>query len=250
LAQILDPISGVTFIGNVDDLEQTDIYNVDLRWEYFFNTGEMISFTTFYKHFNNPIELVAFQGESPNNITPRNADNARVIGLEFELKKKLTFISPALENLSLGTNVTYVNSKVKMTSGEYEDRLLELRTGETIDDTRTMQGQSPYIINAYLNYNDAEKGIEGNISYNVQGESLQVVGIRRNADVFTQSFHGLNMKLAKRLGKEQKWKVSVSAKNILNQKRLSVYKSYNAEDQVYRLIKPGVGFSLGVGYTM
>lgn len=250
LAQILDPITGITFIGNVDDLEQTDIYNVDLRWEYFFNRGEMVSLTTFYKYFDNPIEIVAFQGESPNNITPRNADNARVIGVEFELKKKLTFISPALENMSIGTNITYVNSKVKMTQGEYEDRLLELRTGETIDDTRTMQGQSPYIINAYLNYNNAEKGIEGNISYNVQGESLRVVGIRRNADVFTQPFHGLNMKLGKRLGKNDKWKVSVSAKNILNQKRLSVYRSFQAEDQVWRLIRPGVGFSIGASYTM
>jgi hypothetical protein len=250
LAQILDPITGITFIGNVDNLEQTDIYNLDLRWEYFFNTGEMVSLTTFYKYFDNPIEIVAFQGESPTNITPRNADNARVIGLEFELKKKLTFISSSLENLSIGMNVTYVNSRVKMTQIEYEDRLLELRTGETTGDTRTMQGQSPYIVNAYLNYNDVDKGIEGNISYNVQGESLQVVGIRRNADVFMQSFHGLNMKVAKRLGKENKWKISVSAKNMLNQKRFSVYRSFQAEDQIWRSIRPGVGFSFGASYTM
>lgn len=250
LAQILDPISGITFIGNVDDLNQTNIYNVDLRWEYFFNRGEMVSFTTFFKHFDNPIEIVAFQGESPNNLTPRNADNARVIGLEFELKKKLGFIAPALENLAFGTNITYVNSRVKMTEGEYQDRLLEARVGETIEDTRQMQGQSPYIINAYLNYNHLELGMEANISYNVQGESLEVVGIRRNSDVYTQSFHSLNMKLAKRLGKENQWKISLSAKNILNQKNESVYRSFQAEDQIFRLIDPGFGFSFGVGYTL
>ncbi len=247
LAQILDPVSGITFIGNVDDLDQTNIVNLDLRWEYFFNRGEMVSFTTFFKYFDNPIEIVAFQGESPNNLTPRNADNARVIGLEFELKKNLGFIASALDKLAFGTNVTYVHSRVKMTEGEYEDRLIELRTNETIDNYRTMQGQSPFIINAYLNY--LHNGLEANISYNVQGESLEVVGVRRNSDVFTQPFHSLNLKVGKRFGSDDQWKVSLNAKNVLNQENVSLYKSFESTDRIFRKLRPGVGFTVGVGYT-
>ena len=49
-AKIVDPITGITFIGNID-LEQTNIDNADLRWEYFFGSGEMISASAFFKNF-------------------------------------------------------------------------------------------------------------------------------------------------------------------------------------------------------
>ena len=52
-AEIVDVLSGMTFIGNVD-LVQTDIQNMDLRYETFFNSNQMLSLSGFYKTSVNP----------------------------------------------------------------------------------------------------------------------------------------------------------------------------------------------------
>ena len=73
-ATIIDPLTGRTFIGgffpdiNVSTgeiiwdgrLRQTDIQNIDIRWEVFGEGGEMFSVSGFYKSFKNPIEIVQF----------------------------------------------------------------------------------------------------------------------------------------------------------------------------------------------
>ncbi|MCB0586805.1 MAG: TonB-dependent receptor, partial [Phaeodactylibacter sp.] len=53
---IFDEIRNVIVLGN-EDLMITEVDNADFRWEYFFERGEMISFSLFYKNFTNPIEL-------------------------------------------------------------------------------------------------------------------------------------------------------------------------------------------------
>jgi|TARA_B110000263_G_scaffold242959_1_gene249107 outer membrane receptor protein involved in Fe transport len=47
----------------------------------------MYAFSTFYKDFTNPIELVVYNGANPNDYTPRNVESAKVYGLEFEFRK-------------------------------------------------------------------------------------------------------------------------------------------------------------------
>ena len=87
-AQIFDPISKITFIGNLD-LEETHINNYDLRWEYFYGRGEMISISGFYKTFDGHIELTAFD-TAPDQLTPRNSGNSTVLGVEIEFRKNIT----------------------------------------------------------------------------------------------------------------------------------------------------------------
>ncbi len=45
--------------------------------------GLLISLSGFFKHFKNPIEMVPFQ-LSPNNIQPKNVNEAYVYGAELE----------------------------------------------------------------------------------------------------------------------------------------------------------------------
>lgn len=44
-----------------------------------------------------------------------------------------------------------------MSQQEFESRQLAARDGQTIDDERDLQGQSPYLINVGLRYDDNEK---------------------------------------------------------------------------------------------
>ena len=249
-AQIVDRISGRTFLGNIN-LVQTNINNLDLRWEMFQKQGQMISVSGFYKRFVNPIELVAFDAAAPDNFQPQNVGNANVYGLELEVKRKLNFVSKdTAYSTSVGINITLVESLVEMTEGEKQGRIDAARDGETFNDTRDMVGQSPYIVNAFLNYNHLASGTEFALSYNVQGPRLTVVGVSRNPDVYEMPFHSLNLKATKKFGKRDHWKASLSAQNILGAERYFEYVSYGAENQVFSLLKPHRNYSIGIGYIL
>ncbi|MDO9159162.1 MAG: TonB-dependent receptor, partial [Burkholderiaceae bacterium] len=87
-AEILDPITGRTFIGGLypettnggsevlwdGNLTSTRINNFDLRWEMFQQRGEMFSVSAFYKTFERPIEIVQFLSD-PGTFQPRNVGN-------------------------------------------------------------------------------------------------------------------------------------------------------------------------------
>jgi len=249
IAQIEDRISGRTFIGNID-LVSTDITNADLRWEYYLPKGEIFSVSAFYKGFTNPIELTAFDATSPNSFTPRNVGDAQVVGLEFEVKKNLGFIHPVLDKFKLGVNTTLVHSQVAMTDEEIAGREIALRTGEVLGDTRQMVGQSPYLINVGLTYLDRDRGWEGNVSFNTQGERLSIVGIGNVPDVYERPFDSLNLKVSKLFGATQQWKASLGVQNILGDTRERVYRAYNDADQIFDLFNPGPMVNMGISYKL
>src|SRR5690606_35200101 len=70
-ASIYDPITKRFFNGNLN-LRQTDIDNYDFRWERIASGGDMISFSTFFKHFSGHIEMVTYD-VATDNVKPRNA---------------------------------------------------------------------------------------------------------------------------------------------------------------------------------
>ena len=252
IAQVYDAISDQTFIGNID-LEQSNIDNYDVRWEGFYSEGQMFSVSGFYKDFKNPIELVAFSSSAPNDLQPRNIGNAEVIGLEFEFRKNLGFVAENLNGLSTGANFTFVKSRAELDqseNGEYESRLASSRNGETISTTRQMQGQSPYIINGYLNYTNVERAWEANISYNVQGPSLAIVGIGLNPDVYTVPFHDMSIKVSKGIGAENRVRLSLGANNLLNSNKSKVYKSFGSADKIYEQFRPFRTFSLSLNWSI
>lgn len=245
LVQIIDRISNRVFIGNLE-LEQTDITNYDIRWEYFLGSGQAVSLSGFYKSFDGPIEMTVFNDLATNNFTPRNVGDATVYGVEVELKKTLEFVG--LPNFTLNGNVAIVNSEVDMSAEEFESRKFFARDGETVESTRDMALQSPYLINAGLSYRNIDRGWNGNISFNVQGKRLSIVGIGTVPDVYEQPFESLNFKLSKKVG--ENLTVGFSAKNILNANREFLYESFGSEDRLFSRIDPGQTFSVSVGYRI
>ena len=247
IAQIFDPITDRTFIGNID-LVETNINNFDLRWELFQERGQNISFSVFYKDFKNPIELVSFQSD-PRSFQPRNVSNAKVYGIELEARKGLSFISEALKNFSLNANVSFIESEVQMSDEEFQARMSFQRTGETIKDTRQLQGQSPFLINGGLQF-DNQNGFETALTYNVQGERLSVVGINSSPDVFDQPFHSLNLNVNKTLGGvDGKVRIGVGAENILGDKIESFSKNFQSGDKIFSSLTPATRFRLRFAYT-
>lgn len=242
LAEIFDPISSNTFIGNLN-LQPTYIDNFDLRYELYGAEGDFIAFSGFYKSFDDPIEL-SFIRRAYGQFTPLNLGDSQVIGGEFELRKRLDFIR-GLENIRFIANVSIIDSKQEYSDDEREGRLDNLREGETLDDTRQLQGQSPYLLNAGFTFDSEESTWQGGIFYNVQGKTLQIVGAGDIADVYTLPFHNVKLNLSKTFGNKQNSTLSLSFDNLLDDDIESVYQSFGTEDQLYSKWNPGQRISLG-----
>lgn len=81
--------------------------------------------------------------------------------------------------------------------------------------------------------------------YNVQGKTLEVVGLAQNPDVYVQPFHSLNFNMSKKLGASQRSVISLNVENLLNQDREQLYESYGAAMRPFQFRSPGRRFSLG-----
>lgn len=260
IAQIADPKTGRSFIGgltvvdgiNEEAIKVTRINNFDVRWEMFQQKGQTFSVSGFYKKFNNPIELVTFSESATSTFQPRNLGDAQVFGLELEGRKNLGFITPQLSNFAFNTNVSFIRSRLEMdkrAGGEYESRKNNLRTGETLSDFRQMQGQSPFLLNAGLSYTKIESGFDVGLFYNVQGKTLAIVGVANSPDVYDQSFHSLNFKASKFIGKMAKAKLSLNVQNIMNDTRESRYESFGSESQIFTSRNEGRTFTVKYSYS-
>lgn len=245
--QIFDPIANRTFIGNLD-LQPTYVNNFDLRYEFFAGEGEMLAASVFYKDFTDPIELTFFES-APSQLTPRNLGNAEVYGFEVEFRKKLGFILESLDDLKVNFNASVIESSLTMFEAEFNRRELAAREGQTIDRERELQGQSPYLINAGLDYTNDDLGLQGGFFYNVQGETLEVVGTGIVPDVFTQPFHSFNFKMRKTLGEEGKSAISLRVENIFDDERESFYRSFGGQSEIFSVRQPFRTFSLDYTYN-
>ena len=246
-AQIEDVLTGITFIGNLD-LQNTIISNLDARYEYFFEGGQTVALSGFYKYFQNPIELVAYSAAAPSNFQPRNVGNATVAGVEFEVRKNLGFMR--LSNFEINSNFSYIYSAVTRDSTEYSARVASARIGEVIDKLRPMQGQSPYMVNIGLNYNNPKKDLQGGLFYNVQGEKLYIVGVADNPDVYEVPFHSLNFNLLKTFGEERQYQMGFAVSNILDDTRDRIFVSYNSFSPYFSRWAPGRTFKLTFRYSI
>jgi hypothetical protein len=245
LAEIFDPINSTFFIGNID-VQPSYIDNFDIRYEKYGEGGDFFALSGFFKSFTDPIELSFIRGAT-GQFTPLNLGDAKVFGGEVELRKNLGFIS-GLENINFNMNFSLIESQQEYSDDERASRLDNLRDGETLDDNRQLQGQSPYLINIGLNYDD-DSGWQGGLFYNTQGKTLQIVGSEDIPNVFTLPFHNVKFNISKSFGEKDRSTIALRFENLLDDDIESVYESFGAEDQIYSKWNPGQNISLSYSIT-
>lgn len=230
-----------TIVGN-PDLKRTLIDNFDLKWEYYFRPGEVISAAVFYKNFTDPIEMVDNPVAVNPEISYQNVDKARNYGIEMDFRKKLTFIN-FLKNISLGVNFAYIKSEVSIDE-------LELESIRALDpdhpDTRPLFGQAPYIVNVLLGYTSEKIGLSANLIYNVSGPRIALVTKGGTPEVFQQPFNQLDFNISKTINEH--FTIIVTADNLLNSVNREVY-TYNSVDYPFYEYSLGSTFGLKISYN-
>ncbi len=231
--------------GNFN-LKNCYVDNLDLRYEWYPSRGEVISLAAFYKHFDSPIEWVyTLSGGTDVIYSYKNARSADNYGLELDIRKSLDFIG--LRNFSWSFNGSLIHSRVHFEPGsnEYD---------------RPMQGQSPYLVNTGLFYNNQRQHLSVNLLYNRIGKRIVGVGrtegggdASRNIrvpDSYEMPRDGFDLTASKRWGR---WEAKLAIRDLLNQS--IVFKQFQTVgdkeiQQVTRKYKPGRNINLSVTVTL
>lgn len=208
----LAPFNYYDFDRNADafgnpDLKTAKIDNVDLRWELYPSNAETISLGAFYKKFKDPIEQYLIQG-SNLIYSYTNADEATNYGVEAEVRKSLDGITSSrfINNLTLVLNGALISSDIKLPASL-----------DNLEQNRAMQGQSPYIFNASLFYNNFEKGLQFSIMHNVYGRRIFAVGDKdQNATQYEMPRNQIDLTVTKQFGEHLQLKFGIQ--DILNQR--------------------------------
>lgn len=239
-----DTKNGFFNVGN-PNLTRTLINNYDLRYELYPRSGELIALSVFYKSFQDPI-IRAF---NPRATIPElsyiNVDEAEVYGVELELRKNLSFITPALEHFYFSANLALIESSYPIPADE-------LANHQSIDPTydqteRPFQGQAPFVVNGILSYINPDKGWESSISYNLSGSKLYNIALFGTPDVYEAQFPLMNFKVSKRF--VNRYQISFTARNILNpmNKKTQDYKGREYIAESYQL---GTSLGLSLAYII
>jgi len=230
-------------VGN-PNLERTLVDNFDIRWEVFPSPEETFSISAFYKKFQDPIEKsINTQGSENIIFQFRNVDQAELVGVELEFRKKLGFLGDPLENFRLGSNVSLIHSTVDIP----EQELISIRANRpNASSTRSMFGQSPFIVNAFLQYQN-RKGTEANINFNVQGERITFISKEGTPNVKEQPYPLLDMNIQHQIF--PRVRVKASASNLLNAVSEETF-HFKGQDFFFSRSQLGRSFSLGVTYNL
>ncbi len=241
-----DFVNNRVITGN-PTLNNAEIDNYDFRYEFYPTPAEVISIAAFYKNFKNPIEVI-FDGVNNANLTFGNAESAYSAGFEIEVKKSLDKLtaSPLLSKINLVFNGAFIYSRVKLGAASQNQ-----------SDNRPLQGQSPYIINAGINYNDAKKNTQISLLFNVIGKRIYAVGNSFAAgypDWYEMPRNVVDFTFSKEIAKNLMLKGGIT--DILNQRNLIIQdgnkdNTFDSNvDQIIQSYSPGRTYSLGVVYTL
>jgi len=225
------------------DLKTAFIDNIDLRWEMYPNPGELISIGGFYKKFTDPIETyLSITTENPQ-LYYGNAPEATSWGVEFEFRKSLASlgVSRFLRNTSVNLNAAYIQSNV------------DVGTAATNQiQNRPLQGQSPYIINVGLYYNDPETGFSVNTAYNVFGPRIFSVGDKIFPSWWEMPRQSLDFQIAKIW--QRRFETKLNIQNLLNA-ATRLYQDNNNDNEIkvdqealIQRYQVGTQFSVGLSW--
>lgn len=171
-----DVLNGDDLEGN-PNLQRTRIDNVDLRWEWYPASGEVLSIGLFAKRFDQPIERVyRAAGASSRFIGFVNAESAENYGVELEARKGLAFMGRLFEPFSVFSNLTLMRSEIDLGANQ----------SAATNPQRRMVGQAPYVLNAGLAYASASGSTSATILLNRVGDRIEAAGDLPLPDVVQQ----------------------------------------------------------------
>ncbi|AFS36168.1 TonB-dependent receptor domain-containing protein [Alteromonas macleodii] len=196
----IDPLTEFLVRGS-PSLVETELTNIDFRWEWYMSQGNNLSVALFYKDMENPIEMVQFDGgEGVPQLLTANGQEGELYGIEFEFLHDLGFISDNFSNFFVSGNMTLSDSEVTIGSGDQESLFSQQAreayggtiTATITNDKRRLVGHSEWVANLQLGWDSDNGEHSASLVYNSFGERIIAPGVRGFEDGIEKPFHSLD----------------------------------------------------------
>jgi len=238
---LLGRTTGVNNYKNVSEKSYSDIYNFDLKYEWFLGNGELLSLALFTKRINHPVNQAIVDGATGTRGYFRTGEYAYASGIEFEMRKNILKTQINKPLLSLGMNAAYTKTRQKL----YDKIEGTLTTSFGKKEEDKLQGASPFIINGYIRVHPIH-------SENIQS-NLNLVGNYFSDRIFTLASLEYGNDIEKGVATVdliwrntlyKKLEVNFAAKNILDP-NIEIIRKVNDKENI-TLSKYKRGITLGI----
>lgn len=191
--QYTDPDSDRLFIGN-PYLVDTEILNLDARWEWYFARQQYVTFGVFYKDLEKPVEASIIDQGGARFQTYLNAPQAVLMGAEFEAKKYFEFESGvdfvANKRWLVQGNYTFTDSEVQVDPDDMVFATQGLGVAQPasffIVDGSRLQGQSEHLANLQLGWEDDAARSQATVIVNYASERSSARGLPGEPDLIQE----------------------------------------------------------------
>jgi len=199
--------------GNPDLLNDpafSSIINVDLKYEWFMDRGEILSLGAFAKTINDPVNLVSANDATGTQRFFRTGDKAEVYGAELEVRKGLLLDKEEEKLLTAGLNVTYTYTRQDLESvtGTFSTNFNR--------DSDELQGASPFLINADVSYSPTFGTYKpvGNLVFSYFSDRIDALGSGQLGNIIEKGVATLDFVWKNNV--TDNFEINFSAKNLLD----------------------------------
>ena len=241
---ILGHQTGVNYV-NVKDVSYSDVLNLDLKYEWFISSDEIISLGAFAKQIKNPVNLVVANDATGTQRYFRTGDKAQIAGLELEVRKNILDNNLGNSLLSTGFNVSYMYTEQDLFStvqGIYSTSFNRK--------TEQLQGASPLLINADLNFKPnfgTKVSPTMNLVYSYFSDRIFALGSGQLGNKIEKGFSTLDFVWENQIGEH--FQLNFRAKNLLNPNVKIIREITNNQEVVLENYKQGMNLGLQLKYN-
>lgn len=180
----IDPESDREFTGN-PFLVDTEIKNLDARWEWYFARQQYLTAGVFYKDLKRPVESVVVLSGDARQQTFLNAPSGTIYGVEVEAKKYFEFPDLGASFIAnkrwlVQANYTWSDSEVQVGP---DDTVRTVGGGGAdeqaaffIADGARLQGHSEHVANLQLGWEDDTARSQATVIVNYVSERVTARG--------------------------------------------------------------------------
>lgn len=232
---------------NGDGPTYSDVYNFDLKYEWFLERGEIISVAAFAKTIKDPVNRVVAADATGTQRYFRTGEQADIYGVELELRKNL--LTDADENaiLSFGLNAAYIST---------DQDLKDIPAGEENTfgtsfnrDSDELEGASPFVINTDLNFSPTSFGTykpKATLVFSYFSDRIFSLGAGSLGNIVEKAVPTLDFVWRNAFGEH--FEANFSAKNILDPDVSFIREGTGIGDVTIRSYNLGVNVGLTLKY--